>query len=58
VNPEPAAGAALLGDFIDRGPQIRQVLAIVWPMIHEGAAGRRPVAERLRSEESRDNPLK
>ena len=30
-----------LGDFIDRGPKIRQVLEIVLPMIGEGKAGKR-----------------
>lgn len=27
---------SFLGDFIDRGPQMRQVLEIVRPMIEEG----------------------
>jgi hypothetical protein len=34
----PYRKVIFLGDFIDRGPQIRQVLAIVWPMIEEGTA--------------------
>jgi hypothetical protein len=38
VYRHPARKVIFLGDFIDRGPQIRQVLAIVWPMVAEGAA--------------------
>jgi hypothetical protein len=34
----PARKAIFLGDFIDRGPQIRQVLETVRPMIEQGAA--------------------
>src|SRR5437868_5232904 len=30
--------AIFLGDFVDRGPQIREVLQIVKPMIESGAA--------------------
>jgi hypothetical protein len=38
VYRHPDRKVIFLGNFIDRGPQIRQVLAIVWPMIEEGAA--------------------
>jgi hypothetical protein len=38
VYRHPKRRVIFLGDFIDRGPQIREVLAIVWPMIAEGAA--------------------
>ncbi len=34
----PDRQAVFLGDFIDRGPQIREVLQIVRPMVEEGAA--------------------
>ena len=34
----PARKAIFLGDFIDRGPKIRQVLETVRPMIEEGTA--------------------
>ena len=38
VYRQPERKVIFLGDFIDRGPQIRQVLEIVWPMIDEGTA--------------------
>jgi hypothetical protein len=38
VYRHPDRKVIYLGDFIDRGPQIREVLAIVWPMIAEGTA--------------------
>jgi hypothetical protein len=38
VYRHPDRKVIFVGDFIDRGPRIRQVLAIVWPMIGEGAA--------------------
>src|SRR3954454_18200128 len=34
----PERKVIFLGDFIDRGPKIRQVLEIVRPMIEEGKA--------------------
>src|SRR5271155_4426880 len=34
----PERKVIFLGDFIDRGPKIRQVLEIVRPMIEEGTA--------------------
>lgn len=38
VYVHPARKVIFLGDFIDRGPQIREVLEIVRPMIEEGRA--------------------
>lgn len=38
VYQHPERQVIFLGDFIDRGPQIRQVLEIVRPMIEEGRA--------------------
>src|SRR5579872_4450096 len=38
VYGHPERTAIFLGDFIDRGPKIRQVLEIVRPMIEEGKA--------------------
>lgn len=38
VHGHPERKVILLGDFIDRGPQIRQVLEIVRPMVEEGKA--------------------
>src|SRR5450631_2314666 len=38
VYRHPERKVIFLGDFIDRGPKIRQVLAIVRPMIEEGKA--------------------
>lgn len=38
VYGHPERKAIFLGDFIDRGPKIRQVLEIVRPMIEEGKA--------------------
>lgn len=38
VYRHPERKAIFLGDFIDRGPKIRQVLEIVRPMIEEGMA--------------------
>src|SRR5580693_9176784 len=34
----PGRTVIFLGDFIDRGPKIRQVLEIVRPMVEEGKA--------------------
>lgn len=34
----PARKAVFVGDFIDRGPQIREVLALVRPMVDHGSA--------------------
>ena len=36
VYRHPERKVIFLGDFIDRGPKIRQVLEIVRPMIEEG----------------------
>ena len=36
VYGHPERKVIFLGDFIDRGPKIRQVLEIVRPMIEEG----------------------
>src|SRR5271163_1935690 len=38
VYRHPERKVIFLGDFIDRGPKIRQVLEIVRPMIEEGTA--------------------
>jgi hypothetical protein len=38
VYGHPERKAIFVGDFIDRGPQIRQVLEIVRPMVEEGTA--------------------
>src|ERR1700676_1485199 len=38
VYRHPERRVIFLGDFIDRGPQIRQVLEIVRPMIEQGHA--------------------
>lgn len=38
VYEHPERKVIFLGDFIDRGPQIRQVLEIVRPMVEEGKA--------------------
>lgn len=38
VHGHPERKVIFLGDFIDRGPKIRQVLEIVVPMIEEGTA--------------------
>ena len=38
VYRHPARQAVFLGDFIDRGPEIRETLAIVRRMIDSGAA--------------------
>src|ERR1700682_6445764 len=38
VYRQPERKVIFLGDFIDRGPKIRQVLEIVRPMIEEGEA--------------------
>src|SRR3954471_8313353 len=38
VYGHPERKVIFLGDFIDRGPKIRQVLEIVRPMIEEGKA--------------------
>jgi hypothetical protein len=38
VYQHPERRVIFLGDFIDRGPQIREVLAIVRPMVEEGRA--------------------
>ncbi len=38
VYGHPERKVIFLGDFIDRGPQIRQALEIVRPMIEEGKA--------------------
>ena len=38
VYEHPERRVIFLGDFIDRGPQIRQVLEIVRPMVEEGKA--------------------
>ncbi len=38
VYRHPERTAIFLGDFIDRGPKIRQVLEIAQPMIEEGKA--------------------
>jgi hypothetical protein len=34
----PARKAVFVGDFIDRGPHIREVLALVRPMVDHGSA--------------------
>src|SRR5262245_18948201 len=34
----PKRKAVLVGDFIDRGPQIREALCLVPPMVEQGAA--------------------
>ncbi len=38
VYGHPERQAIFLGDFIDRGPQIRETLEIVRPMVDSGAA--------------------
>src|SRR6185295_19373423 len=38
VYHHPKRRVIFLGDFIDRGPKIRQVLEIVRPMVEEGKA--------------------
>ena len=38
VYGHPERKVIFLGDFIDRGPKIRQVLEIVRPMVEEGNA--------------------
>jgi hypothetical protein len=34
----PSRKAVFVGDFIDRGPQIRETLAVVRPMVQRGSA--------------------
>ena len=48
VYGHPERQVIFVGDFIDRGPQIREVLEIVRPMVDELAAPRRLSSWRYR----------